>query len=146
METNNEITAPKKGNRFSKSIMYLLGLLLIAGIAGGAIYLDYSSKRIKIDRAQISAPVIGLSPHAPGTLDEIFVHEGDRIDADAIVARVGSELIKSKVAGIVIDTKQDIGKIFNPGESVVTMIDPHDLRVVGSIEENKGLNEIKVGQ
>ena len=39
-----------------------------------------------------------------------------------------------------------IGKTFNPGQAVVSMIDPAQLRVVGTIDENKGLNEIHVGQ
>jgi multidrug resistance efflux pump len=143
---NNANNNPGAKKAPPKFLIMILIFLFIAGGLGGGSYLYLSSKVIKIDKSGISAPMIGLSPHVSGTLDQIFVHPGDKIGPDTIVARVGTELLKSKVAGIVIDVKQDIGKNFNPGESVVTMIDPHDLRVVGQIDENKGLDTVSIGQ
>ena len=62
------------------------------------------------------------------------------------VARVGDEIIKSKVGGLIVSTKNDSGKIFNRGESVVSMISPDEMRVIGRIGEDKGLKDIHVGQ
>ena len=36
--------------------------------------------------------------------------------------------------------------LFNASQAVVTMIDPSELRVVGQVEEDKGLKDISVGQ
>ena len=38
-----------------------------------------------------------------------------------------------------------IGAQIAPGQTVVEMIDPTQLRVVGKIDENKGLSQIQVG-
>lgn len=119
---------------------------LVAAIVGGLLYWQTESTRVSIDKSLIAAPQIALSPSQPGQLSQVFVNEGDFIKANAPVAKVGDELIKSKVAGEVISVRNDIGKIFNPGESVVVMVDPKELRVVGTIEENKGLDQIHIGQ
>ena len=121
-------------------------LAVIAAVVGGLLYWQSASTRINIDKSQIAAPQIALSPSQPGQLSQVFVNEGDLIKANTPVAKVGDELIKSKVAGEVVSVKNDIGKNFNPGEAVVVMVDPKELRVVGTIEENKGLDQIRIGQ
>ena len=122
----------------------LIAVVLI--IAGAILYWQMSSSRIGIDLSQISAPTINLSPDGGGTLNQVYVHEGDMVAANTPVAVVGDELIKTKVAGEIITVNNDIGKIFNHGETVVAMIDPTQLRVIGTIDENKGLSSIMVGQ
>lgn len=122
----------------------IVALTLI--IVGGFIYWQMSSSRISIDTSIISAPVIDLSPTAPGQLEETYVNEGDVVDINTPVAKVGGEIIKTKVAGEIISVQKNIGKSFNPGQSVVSMIDPNELKVIGTIDENKGLNNIRVGQ
>jgi multidrug resistance efflux pump len=128
-------------------VMAVLGLLFIICLAAsGLIYWRYSSGRISIDKSGISAPRIELGPSAAGVLQEIDVHVGDTILPDTVVARVDNQIIKAKAGGLVIAVQNDIGKRFNPGESVVSMIDPQDLRVVGQLEEDKGLQDVRVGQ
>ena len=124
------------------------GLLLITLLAIGvaAIYWQSSSSIIQIDKSSISTSIIGLSPTTSGPLEEVYVNEGDAIDANTPVARVGDELIKTKISGIVISVNKNIGTIFAAGSPVVTMIDPSQLRVIGTIEEDKGLEDIKIGQ
>lgn len=121
-------------------------IVLAAAIVGGLLYWQIGLTRISIDKSLVAAPQIALSPSQPGQLSQVFVNEGDFIKANTPVAKVGDELIKSKVAGEVISVRNDIGKNFNPGEAVVVMVDPKELRVVGTIEENKGLDQIHVGQ
>lgn len=127
--------------------------LIIAGIAsalavliGFAAYFAYADGRIAADKAEISAPLIALSPEVSGTLEEITVREGDVVPADFVVARVGTELVKTSVAGKIVAASANIGKLVNRGEAVVTMIDPRELRVVARIEEDKGLDAVRVGQ
>lgn len=139
----------KKGESLLKKLnrnlwMVLVFLLVLA--SGGLVYFKVSSTEVYIDKALVSAPTIDLSPQVPGTLEELYVKVGDEILANAPVARVGDQLIKSKVAGIVISVKNDIGTIFNPGQPVVSMVDPDELRIVGTLDENKGLDKVSVGQ
>lgn len=122
-----------------------LVLVIIAALSG-FWYWRYSSGRISIDTAQVMAPLIALTPSAPGTLQEVFVHPGDTVPQNTVVARVDNELIKTTTSGLIVSAEQNIGKHFNPGEAVVTMIDPTSLRVVGQIAEDKGLADVRVGQ
>ena len=92
------------------------------------------------------APQIDLAPTVAGVLQDVYVHEGDEVTANAAVALVGKQLVKAKVSGLIITVHNDIGKIFNPGEAVVSMIQPDELRVVGQIDEDKGLSNIRVGE
>jgi len=119
---------------------------LVLVIVGGLLYWQMSATRVGIDTSLITAPIIDLSPTAPGQLQEIYVNEGDEVAANTPVAKVGDEIIKTKIAGEIVSVQNNIGKSFNPGQAVVSMIDPLQLRVVGTIDENKGLSKIHVGQ
>ena len=44
-----------------------------------------------------------------------------------------------------VTVNNNIGKSVGPTDTVVATIDPNALRVVGELDENKGLNLIKVG-
>lgn len=124
----------------------IAGIVVIAIIFGGLLFWKSTEGKVSIDSSVISAPVIALSPEAPGTLDEVYVNEGDEVLANTPLARLGNEIITSQVSGIVVSVEKNIGKTYNPGEAVVSMIDPTELRVVGKLEEDKGLKDIKVGQ
>lgn len=120
-------------------------IFLILSLAGGLIYWAFNHNNISTDKAGIEAPLVDLAPQTSGTLEEVYVHEGDEVIANTPVARVGNQLVKSKVAGTIVNVRNDIGKLINPGEAVVTMIDPSELRVVARIDEDKGLSDISVG-
>ena len=127
-------------------IIIVVGALVVGvGLAGG-LYLRTASGQVSLDKAQITAPVIDLAPQAPGTLEEVYVHAGDSVRADAAVARVGDELVKAGVDGTILPVQNDIGKLFNRGEAVATIIDPRSLRVVAQADEDKGLKDIHVGE
>ena len=122
----------------------LVALIIIVA-AVGSIYWRITSMRISIDTASIEAPEIDLSPSTPGILEDVYVNEGDSVAANTTVARVGDQLIQTKVAGIILSVPDTVGAQVNAGTAVVTMIDPTSLRVVGEIDENKGLSRIAVG-
>ncbi len=121
-------------------------VILAAIAAAGLVYWNNVSSRVYIEKSEISAPKINLAPQNAGVLQEVFVKEGDKILADTVVARVGNELIKAQTGGTVIGVNNNIGKLFNRGETVVSMIDDGDLRAVGHLEEDKGLEYVRVGQ
>lgn len=129
-----------------KTLIIIGASAALAILAGSIGYAAYASGRISADKAEVSAPIIALSPQTSGTLEELDVREGDVVPADFVVARVGNELVKTSVAGRIVSASADIGKLVNRGEPVVSMIDPRDLRVVVRVGEDKGLQSIRVGQ
>lgn len=122
-----------------------VAVVIIIAAAAGLIYWYINSQQVYVDSASIEAPEIDLSPSSPGILENVYVNEGDEVPANFTVARVGDELIQSKVAGIIITVPDTVGAEVNPGETVVAMVDPTQLRVVGEVDEDKGLDRIKVG-
>jgi multidrug resistance efflux pump len=146
----NKNTQPLQRKKLSpalkKKIIFGGSALVIIFSLVGLIYWLNVQGRVYTDKAEISAAITDLSPSNPGTLEELFVHEGDRVVENQSVARVGSEIIKAKSDGIIVSVDDSIGKNFNPGEVVVAMIDPTDLRVVGHVDETKGLKNIQIGQ
>jgi multidrug resistance efflux pump len=132
-----------------KSIMIsVLAALLIIGIIGGGAYFYVSAKTVSIDSSVVFAPTINLTPLTSGALQKVFVKAGDTIAANQPVAQVGDEIIESKTAGQIVTINQNIGEFENAasGQAVIAkMIDPTQLRVVGHLDENKGLANIHVG-
>ena len=144
-EIKKEEVEIKNLTRNGKIAMGLIAFAIIA-VSGGFAYWKNSSNFIYTDKAEINAPTTNIAPQNSGVLQEIFVNQGDLIDENTVVARVDSELLKTKTQSIVVGIENNIGKLFNRGEVIITVINPDDLRVVAHIDENKGLNEIKIGQ
>jgi multidrug resistance efflux pump len=137
----------KKGGKRS-IIWIILGLLVVVGLIGGGAYFYVSSKTISIENSTITAPLINLSPVNSGILQAVFVNEGDEVPANTPIAQVGTEIVKSTTAGEIVSVDQNLGQYLNAvtGQATVaTMIDPTQLRVVGNLDENKGLSDIQVG-
>lgn len=129
----------------TKWLLTGLAVLAIAALAALAIYAIVDSRRVYIDAASIEAPQIDLSPSSRGSLEAVYVQAGDMVTAEEPVARVGEELVSSAVAGVIVRVDQKIGADMAPGTAAVTMIDPSRLRVVGKVDEDKGLAAIRVG-
>ena len=131
-------------NRWIYGIAAFLVVVIGGGIAAVAYYAA-SAHSISIDQTHISAPTIDLSPTAGGVLRSLNVTAGQVVPPNTVVAQVGVELIKSTQGGLVLSTMGGIGDQVPAGQTVVEMIDPAALRVVGQLDENKGLNRVKVG-
>ena len=130
-----------------KTVPSIIGVVLII-MCGFGVYWYVSSRYVYIDLSSIQAPVITLSPNNSGVLEQVFVTEGETVAVNQPIARVGDEIVEAKVAGTIVSVNQNIGQFENTlgGQSVIaTMIDPTQLRVVGLIDEDKGLSAIHVG-
>ena len=126
-------------------IRYGSTALVILAAASVYAYVLSSNREVAIASSTISAPLIDLSPSTGGRLNAVYVNPGDRVAAYSPVALVGTEVIRTKVAGLIVQINNTIGAQITPGQSVAEMIDPLQLRVVGKIDENKGLAQIRVG-
>src|SRR5579872_4524883 len=152
MENNTEIKQTETKETERKSfwsqpwVQSAGGIILIILIVGGFLVWKDMSQFIKIDNSQILAPTINLGPDTSGVLTEVYVQEGDMVLPNTPVARVGNTTITAQVPGVITMVDKELGKTFNPGQTVVSMINPLDLRVVGKIDENKGLADIYVGE
>jgi multidrug resistance efflux pump len=142
-----EETIHKEAKALERKILMLAAaiILVIGGAIAAVAYLGVENSRIYIEKSQISAPEVALAPTVPGVLRAVYVSEGQEIAANTVVAQVGDELIKSTAGGLVISASKDIGKNVAPGTAVVSTINPAELRVVGRLDEDKGLKDIKVG-
>jgi len=141
---NENSTNSQNSTRNNLLILAIIGFTTAIIVAG--IYILLAKNQIYVEDSQIVAPMINLASQNGGKLEKMYVNPGDNVTENQIVAQVGQELVKTKDSGTIITTENDMGKIFQPGETVVTMIKPDDLRVVAQIEEDKGLSEVTVGQ
>jgi multidrug resistance efflux pump len=101
---------------------------------------------VYIENSFVEAPVINLAPVSAGTLNALYVHIGERVNVGAPVALVGTNIISSKEDGVVSFTPESLGGYYAPGNTVVSVVKIDAMKVVGSVEENKGLKDLKVGE
>lgn len=124
----------------------LIAVLTTALVSASVVFFEKRSGRIFIDNSQISAPIITLAPSSPSRLSYITVHEGDQVKKGDILAQTESQSIKAYTDGLIVSVNNQPGTVVTAQTPVVSMIDPQALRVVATIDENKGLKDIKVGQ
>jgi len=137
---------PTKKSIFTKPwVQSLTGIIIISLMVFGVLFYKSLSSYIQIEDSTISAPVISIAPETSGILDEVYVKEGDNVIAGQSLARVGSEILTSKINGVIIYTSDTPGQYFTYAQPVIKMIDPNELRVMGSIKEDAGLTKIVVG-
>jgi len=101
---------------------------------------------LAIEKAQLIAPVSSINARAGGTLDKLYVQNGDIVSSNAPLALVGNELLKAEDGGMVISIREDEGGMVKPGETVAKLVQPSAFRIVARLEENKGLEDVRVGQ
>lgn len=136
----------KKQSMFSKPwVQSVTGISVLLLILISALLYKSISSKVNIELGTISAPIINIAPQQSGILDEVYVHAGDTVKSGQALAHVGGETLYSKISGTILTVANVPGQNFSTNQPVVTMIDPNELRVVGTIDENKGLSEIKLG-
>jgi multidrug resistance efflux pump len=143
-EALQQVQIKKSGRR--SATFWIAGVCVVVAVVSGITYWYVSSQSVYIDQSIVQAPVINLSPTNSGPLQAVFVNVGDIVTANQPVARVGDEVVESRTSGEIVSVDQNIGESENAGQSVVaTMVDPTQLRVVGHLDENKGLSDVQVG-
>ena len=136
-------------NLFSKlksKLRIILAIILIAVIVGGFYFWQIKKGRVLIDDSQIGATIINVAPTTSGRLLEMDAQEGKRVKKGDTIAIVGTETIRSTTDGLVVMVNNQVGGSFTPQNTVAQLIDLSQMRVSGTIDENKGLNSLRVGQ
>ncbi len=143
MEKLGKLFAKFRSKKFRQ--IFLAVFLLVILIAGGVFYLKREG-RVFIDDSLVEAPIISLTSPAPGVLNESDVTEGQAVHIGDQLAVVGTQVLRAQTDGIIIEANKELGSLVAPGTPAVQMINPDDFRVVATLDENKGLKDIKVGQ
>jgi len=122
-------------------------ILFLVCLAIGGYYFYTVSQRVYSDKADIFAPLITLSPEQYSVLQKVLVKEGDKVVVNQAVAKLSNaSFVVAKQDGVVVKINNQVGKLFAPGEAIVTMVNPDDLRLIVHVAENKGLDSVRVGQ
>jgi multidrug resistance efflux pump len=149
MENNNEkkVIHGAGENVLKKPwVLSLLSFVIIFGLLGAFLFWQVGSTTVSIENSNLEAPIINLAPSMPGTLNALYVTEGDTVAANSQVALVGSQIISTEDGGLVSSAPVVLGSYFSPGQTVVSIVNVSEMKVIGQIEETKGLDRIKVGQ
>lgn len=120
----------------------LLGMILLVGI----FYVYLTKNQIYTDKAVLEAPIINISALQSGTLQKMLVKNGDLVAQETPVAQVAEQVLRSEQAGLIILAENQTGKSVKAGETIVSLIKPEELRVIAHVDEDKGFQQIEVGQ
>ncbi|MFH0862178.1 MAG: HlyD family efflux transporter periplasmic adaptor subunit [Candidatus Altiarchaeota archaeon] len=123
-----------------------IAVITIIAAVGGAMYLLVLQTRIYVEKSEISAPTIMLTPSSAGTIDKFFVESGKTVRKNQILAKVGDETIKAPIAGLILSITNTPGQVATLQTPIIRMIDPRELRVTGRLQEDKGLADVRLGQ
>ena len=124
----------------------LLALILAIVVVGGGLYLGKTQGRVFIDNSLVQAPIISISPASPSKLMEMDVYEGQKVTKGDTLGIAGTDTFRADTDGLIIMANQQIGSLVSAQNPLVQMINTADMRVAGTIDENKGLDQINPGQ
>ena len=128
------------------TVLVIGGVLVLTIALGIFIFFQITAGVVHIDNSLIQTPVITVSPSMSGKVQEIDVKEGQMVSNGDTLAIVGSETLRAQTDGLIISASDLTGSTVNPTTPLIQMIRPVNMRVTGTIDENKGLSAIKVGQ
>jgi multidrug resistance efflux pump len=130
----------------SKIGKLVITLLIVIIIVGGTIFYIKKNNRVYTDSAQAQVTVTSIAPDASGRLLDVSVNEGQMVKKGDVLATTDSSIVKAYTDGLIVKINKEIGTIFSTQTPVVEMVNTNEMRIVGEIDENKGLDQIKIGQ
>lgn len=129
------------------NVLHVLIVLLIAVLAiGGLLFIELTSGRVFIDDSLVQSPISSLSPTNPGKLQELDVYEGEYVKKGDTVAIIDGQALYAPTSGLIIQANDQIGSVVGSQNPAAQLINPANTRIAGTIDENKGLNDIRIGQ
>jgi multidrug resistance efflux pump len=132
----------KKPNVLRPLLVVIVSVLL----TGGIYFYVTTESRVSIENSLISAPVTVVTSTMPGVLKEVYVTEGQQVAKGDKLATVGTTVVYAFSEGVVTEVDKQIGSVASTSTPIVKLVDKNEMRVDGALDENKGLDRIKVGQ
>lgn len=120
-------------------------IVIVLGISGFYFY-QLRTGRIFIDNSLVQAPIVSIASATPGKLTELDVYEGEKIKKGDSLAVVGGQTLYADTNALVVMTNNQLGGLMSLSVPVVQLINTTEMRIAGTIDENKGLSDIRVGQ
>lgn len=138
-------------NLFSKlknpQVLKKIGLaVLIILLIVGFFYVEKTHGRVSIEDSLVQAPISTISPSSSGTLTELDVYEGQQVKKGDKLAIVAGQTLYASTNGTIISAPNQVGSTVGATTQLIQVINPNDMRIAGTIDENKGLSDIRVGQ
>lgn len=131
--------------------------LMVLSISSVTAYYWYMQAHyLKSNDARVDGNITNISPQITSKITAIYVAEGDRVQVGNIIARqldlgltqganIDLTVMKSPVAGTVINKISNVGEVSSPGQPVVMVCDITNLFVTTDIEETE-LRKVHAGQ
>jgi multidrug resistance efflux pump len=129
-----------------KVLRAILVVFVVIALISGYVFYQILRDRVSIDDSLIQAPIVTISPEVPGQVLDMKVYEGEKVRRGDTLAIVGTSSLNAYQDGLVVSVDNAIGSLASAQTPVVQMINFADMRVAGTIDENKGLDKIKIGQ
>ena len=129
-----------------KVLRTIILILVIVLVIVSFVMYEKRKDRVSVEDSLIQAPITSISPDTQGKILDIKVHDGENVRKGDALAIVGSSTLNAYQDGLIVSTNNTIGSVANPQVPVVQMINFSDMRVAGTIDENKGLDKVKIGQ
>jgi len=122
-----------------------LGILVILLVVG-FFYVEKTHARVSIENSLVNAPISTIVPTSGGTLTELDVYEGQQVKKGDKLAVVGGQTLYADTNGIIISAQNQVGSTVGLTTQLIQLINPNDMRIAGTVDENKGLSDIRIGQ
>lgn len=134
--------------QLKRTIVWRTLLIILAVIlaTGGYVYYEKNRDRIFIDTSLVSAQVVNIAPVAAGKLIEQDVYEGERIKKGDLIAKTDSQTFFADTDGLVIMANNQIGGVVSAQNPIAQLVNLSDMRIAGTLDENKGLDHLSIGQ
>jgi multidrug resistance efflux pump len=132
-----------KNPKVFRTILVVVGVVLVIV---GVLYYELTRNRVLIDNSLVDAPITTITAPTAGTLTEIAVYEGEKVNKGDAIGVVDGQTIHTDTDGIIIQANNQIGSSVTPQSTIAQLINATNMRIAGTIDENKGLNDIHVGQ
>jgi multidrug resistance efflux pump len=124
----------------------LLIVIVAVALIAGYVFYQVLRDRVAIEDSLVQAPMVTISPETPGKILDMKVYEGEKVKRGDTLAIVGTSSLNAYQDGLVVSVNNAIGSIASAQTPVVQMINFADMRIAGTMDENKGLDKVKIGQ
>lgn len=132
-----------KNPKVFRTFLAIVGIIIVLA---GVLYYEFTHSRVFIDNSLVDAPITVIAPSSAGTLIEMDAYEGEMVKKGDALAVVSGQTIHTDTDGLIIQANNQIGSSVSPQSTLVQLINLSNMRIAGTIDENKGLNDIHVGQ
>ncbi len=115
-------------------------------VLAGYFFYQMRTGRVFIDDSLVQAPVTSVTPANNGKLTDVLVYEGESVQRGDPIALVGGQMVYADTTGTISMVNNQLGSQISTQTPVAQIVRTHDMRIAGTLDENKGLQDIKPGQ